>query len=71
MLLDNRSHGNVGDVLADNIKKDARLSMVSSLFSIYGYEALSKELGKVAAARILLPVNANLASVDKAFRMSG
>ena len=71
MLLDNKTHGKVGDVIAKSIGKDARLSMLSSLFSIYGYGSLHKELEKVAAARILLPMGTDLGGVGAAFRVSG
>ena len=64
MLLDNKTQGKVGDVLAESIEKDARLSMLSSLFSIYGYEALQRELGKVAAVRILLPMGTASSGID-------
>lgn len=46
MLLDNKTTGRVGDELGKSIKKDARLSMLSGLFSVYGYEALWKELSR-------------------------
>ena len=57
-LLDNRGQGKVGDALAKSIKADARLAIASSLFSIYGYSALSKQLGKIKALRLLIPMNA-------------
>ena len=55
MLLDNRAQGKVGDVLADGIAKGARLSMLSSGFSIYAYSLLKDHLKKVGAVRLLLP----------------
>ncbi len=39
-LLDNKTQGKVGETLAGSIGQDARLSIVSSLFSIYGYRSL-------------------------------
>jgi len=53
MLLDNKKTGRVGDALKKGLKKDARLSIISALFSIYGYDALKKELSRVESARIL------------------
>jgi len=73
MLLDNKTTGKVGDELGKSIKKDARLSMLSSLFSVYGYEALRKELSRVASVRMLLPAGPMMGSDDglDAFRVSG
>ena len=41
MLLDNKGQGKVGDALGKSIQADARLSVVSGLFSIYGYAVLN------------------------------
>jgi len=71
MLLDNKAQGKVGDVLTKSIEKDARLSMLSNLFSIYGYEPLWRELRKVAVARILLPMDTSLGGVNTTFRILG
>ena len=73
MLLDNKATGKVGDVLKKSIRKDARLSMLSSLFSVYGYEALRKELSRVASARLLLPAGPAPGSGGgiAAFRVAG
>ncbi len=54
-LLDNKTQGKVGETLAGIIDQDARLAIVSSLFSIYGYRSLEKELSKVQSLRLLLP----------------
>ena len=53
MLLDNKKNGKVGDALKANIKSGGRLSVISGLFSIYGFECLKKELGKVEQVRLL------------------
>lgn len=55
MLLDNRAHGKVGDALAPHLQPTSRLSVVSALFSIYGYQALARELGQVESVRLVLP----------------
>ena len=57
MLLDNRTQGKVGDVLSSGIRKDARLSIISSFFSIYGFAAMKRELARIAGLRLLLPLD--------------
>lgn len=57
MLLDNKTQGKVGDVLADSIQKDARLSIISGFFSIYGFAAMKKELARIGGLRLLLPLD--------------
>ena len=54
MLLDNKKNGKVGDELKKHLSAGAKLSIVSGLFSIYGFEALKKELKSVDVARFLL-----------------
>lgn len=54
LLLDNKTQGKVGDVLAENLHDDARLSILSSAFSIYAFEALRRELSRVDSVRLLL-----------------
>ena len=56
-LLDNKGQGNVGDALIESVKADSRLSVVSSLFSIYGYAVLKKQLDRIDTLRLLLPSN--------------
>ncbi|MBU1059066.1 MAG: DEAD/DEAH box helicase family protein [Proteobacteria bacterium] len=60
MLLDNKKTGKLGDKLKEDIESGSRLSIISSLFSIYGFEALQKELKKVEGVRLLFsePPNA-------------
>ena len=53
MLLDNKKTGKVGDRLKECLEKGSRLSIISSLFSIYGFEALGKELRRVESVRLL------------------
>jgi SNF2 family DNA or RNA helicase len=53
MLLDNKKNGKVGEVLKENLKNGSKLSIISGLFSIYGFEALRKELLNVDAVRLL------------------
>ncbi len=57
MIIDNKANGKVGEELRKNISKNARLSVISSLFSIYGYSELKNELDKIDTFRLLLPQN--------------
>ena len=54
MLLDNRSRGSVGIELKKRSFKGSKLAVFSSLFTIYGYESLRSELGKLSEGRLLL-----------------
>ncbi len=55
VILDNKSKGKVGEVLRQNITKNAHLSILSRFFSIYGYSILKKELDKIGSLRLLIP----------------
>lgn len=54
MLLDNRNNGHVGNTLRDQLAAGSKLSVLSGLFTIYGFSALKKELARVDGARLLL-----------------
>ncbi len=54
MLLDNKKNGKVGDELRKHLSIGTKLSVMSGLFSIYGFEVLKKELKVVDSARFLL-----------------
>jgi ERCC4-related helicase len=54
MLLDNKSQGKVGAKLREHIKSDSKLSVLSGVFSIYGYSALKRELKDISGVRMLL-----------------
>lgn len=43
----------VGDDLKSSISKDSKLSVAASIFSIYGFESLKKELSKVEELRFI------------------
>jgi len=43
MLLDNKKNGKVGDELRKYLTDGAKLSVISGLFSIYGFESLKKK----------------------------
>ena len=57
-LLDNKGQGKVGDTLVNSIQAGARLSFVSSLFSIYAYAELKDQLIQADELRLLIPLNA-------------
>lgn len=60
MLLDNKKNGKVGDELKKHLSAGKKLSVMSGLFSIYGFEALKKELKALDSARFLLfPTTSN------------
>ncbi|KON87946.1 helicase [Sporosarcina globispora] len=52
-MLDNKRSGIVGDALKSYFKKDAKVAIMSSYFTIYAFEALKKELMKVDEVRFL------------------
>jgi len=54
MLLDNKKNGKVGDELRKHLSSQTKLSVMSGLFSIYGFETLKKELKSVDSVRLLL-----------------
>ena len=64
VLLDNKGQGKVGDALAKNIQANARLAILSSLFSVYGYSTLKKQLARAGSLRLLIPSN-NSAEVPR------
>ncbi|MEY3288680.1 MAG: hypothetical protein RLZZ419_922, partial [Pseudomonadota bacterium] len=53
MLLDNKKNGKVGDTLRDNLQAGSSLAIIAGLFSIYGFDALKKELNRVDQVRLL------------------
>ncbi len=62
VLLDNKGQGKVGDALAEGIQANAHVSILSSLFSIYGYSALKKQLERAGLLRLLIPSNDSAAA---------
>ena len=62
MLLDNRKNGKVGDELRRHIDSGSKLSVISGLFTIYGFDALKKELRQIDKLRLVIaqdPSNTN------------
>lgn len=54
MLLDNKKNGKVGDALREHLNAGSRLSVISGLFSIYGFESLKRELKELDTFRLIL-----------------
>lgn len=54
MLLDNKKNGKVGDALREHLTEGAKLSVISGLFSIYGFESLKNELKGLDKFRLIL-----------------
>lgn len=53
-IKDNHSRGKVADYLAAKLANGSRLSVVSAYFTIYAYEALSKELDGIESLRFFV-----------------
>jgi len=53
MLIDNKKHNKVGDVLKQSIQQNSKLSIISSYFTIYAFAELKKELSKIDSMRLL------------------
>ena len=73
VLLDNKTQGKVGDALIESIQANARLSILSGLFSVYGYSILKKQLMQAESLRLLVPLKDTLVSTDneKPFHIQG
>ncbi|AUD79182.1 helicase [Kangiella profundi] len=54
MLLDNKNNGYVGEELKKYNFQSSKLSVLSSMFTLYGFNALKEELKKLKSARVLL-----------------
>lgn len=54
MLLDNKNSGYVGNELKKRPFDGSKLAVLSSLFTIYGFAALKKELSKLSQSRLFL-----------------
>ena len=54
MLLDNKSHGRVIDELSASLGVNSRVAVLTACFSVFGFSALKRELGKIDELRLLL-----------------
>lgn len=52
-FLDNKTQGRVIDKLREDLKSGTKVSIISAYFSIFAYEHLRKELGKIVSLRLL------------------
>lgn len=52
-FLDNKTKGKVIDELKENIHKGSKLSIISAYFTIYAFNELYKELGKIKELRFI------------------
>jgi hypothetical protein len=57
----------VGDDLKETISKDSKIDIAAEIFSIYGFESLKKELGKIASLRFIF-TDPTFIEVDKSKR---
>lgn len=63
-IRDNHEYGKVADFLKDKIANGSDLSIVSAYFTIYAYDALAEELGRVESLRFLFGEPRFIASLD-------
>lgn len=54
MLLDNKNSGYVGTELKAHTDQGAKLSVLSALFTLYGFSSLKKEFSKLSDVRLVL-----------------
>ncbi len=59
MLLDNKSQGKVGDVIGKALDESSEMAVLTSLFSIYGFAKLNRELSKVQNLRLAIGKSAD------------
>ena len=52
-MLDNKGNGKVCDELVANIQSGSRLSIISAYFTIYAFNELRKELGKIKSMKFI------------------
>jgi hypothetical protein len=53
VLLDNKTNGHVGNELKQHTFLDSRLSILSSLFTLYGFASLKHELKQLGSANVI------------------
>lgn len=52
-ILDNKQNGSVGEELKLHLNSDSKLSVISAYFTIYAFDQLKKELGKIDSMRFI------------------
>ena len=63
-ICDNHQRGKVAEFLSDKISPNSLVSIVSAYFTIYAYDALSKELDQIQQLRFLFGEPRFIASLD-------
>jgi len=63
-IRDNYNRGKVGEFLAENIKEDSKLSIVSAYFTIYAYEKLKNKLNNIESLNFLFGEPAFVKEMD-------
>lgn len=63
-IRDNHSRGPVAQFLKDKIGPGSRLSIVSAYFTIYAYDALAAELGRIQGLRFLFGEPSFITALD-------
>ncbi|MCL4431795.1 MAG: SNF2-related protein, partial [Epsilonproteobacteria bacterium] len=54
MIIDNKQHGRVGDVLKQSLTSNTDISIMTNRFSIFAFQELRKELSLLNSLRLLL-----------------
>lgn len=54
MIIDNKQHGRVGDVLKQSLTSNTDISIMTNRFSIFAFQELRKELSSLNSLRLLL-----------------
>lgn len=73
-FLDNKTRGRVIDKLKDDLKSGTKVSIISAYFTIYAYEHLRKELGKIESLKLLFSEPTFIKEkkdINREFKLSG
>lgn len=73
-FLDNKTNGRVIDKLKDDLRSGTKVSIISAYFTIYAYEHLRKELGKIESLRLLFSEPTFIKDkkdINREFKLSG
>ena len=54
MLIDNKTHGKLISELRKVIRPESKISVLSGVFSIYGFYCLKKEISKLSGFRLMI-----------------
>ncbi|MGL5950102.1 MAG: phospholipase D-like domain-containing protein, partial [Cetobacterium sp.] len=73
-FLDNKTQGRVIDKLKEDLKSGTKVSIISAYFTIFAYESLRKELGKIDELRLLFSEPTFIKDkkdINREFKLSG